>query len=255
MTVVRVIARGWMLHAKMMRKSAFNGVLQVLWPLFFATIVFFMYGSSNHRALASAAVGASVLGIWSATSTSGASAIQRERSQGTLELLVAAPVAFAATIAPITLAMSTVGLYSMVATLLWGWLLFGIAVPLTHPALLVLAVLVTILSIGMLGFLFSVSVVRFRTAWAIGNMLEFPVWLICGFLVPLSLLPGWVRPISWLLAPTWGVKAIRASMLGGSTLPAVGLAAALGAAYAFIAVLLSERMLRAARRDATLALS
>jgi ABC-2 type transport system permease protein len=57
-------------------------------------------------------------------------------------------------------------------------------------------------------------------------MLEYPVWLICGFLVPLSLFPDWVRPISWVLAPTWGMNAIRESALGGSPLPICSCASA-----------------------------
>lgn len=255
MTVLRVVGRGWLLQVKMLSKSAFNGLLQILWPLFFATTTFLMYGKGDQHALVSAAVGASVLGIWSATSTSGAGAIQRDRWQGTLELLVAAPTPFASTVLPITLAMSTVGVYSMVATFVWSRLVFGISVPVAHPLLLVLAVVVTVVAIGMLGFLFSVTIVRFRSAWALGNMFEFPIWLICGFLVPLSALPGWVRPISWLLAPTWGVRAIREAMLGGSPLPAIGLAALLGGAYALIAAALSTHLVNAARRDATLALS
>ena len=39
-----------------------------------------------------------------------------------------------------TLAMATIGLYSMVATLLWGRFAFGIDVTLEHPLLFVLAV-------------------------------------------------------------------------------------------------------------------
>ena len=75
------------------------------------------------------------------------------------------------------------------------------------------------------------SFVRYRTAWALGNLLEYPVWLICGFLVPLALLPDWVRPISWLLAPTWGMNAIRQSALGGTPWPDLALCVALGALY------------------------
>ena len=40
---------------------------------------------------------------------------------------------------------------------------------------------------------------------ALSNMLEWPVLLVTGMLVPLSLLPGWAHPIAWVLAPTWGV--------------------------------------------------
>ena len=59
---------------------------------------------------------------------------------------------------PITTAMATVGLYSMVATLLWGRFLFGIDVPIEHPLLFALSVLATVVSIGMVGFLMAVTV-------------------------------------------------------------------------------------------------
>ena len=84
-----------------------------------------------------ASIGASVMGVWSAVSTSGSGAVQRERWQGTLELLVAAPVPLASVLLPVTTAMATIGLYSMVTTLLWGRLLFGIDVSIEHPCLFV----------------------------------------------------------------------------------------------------------------------
>jgi ABC-2 type transport system permease protein len=252
----RVLALGWFLQFKMLSRSAFDGLLAVVWPLFFATIAFLMFrvgGSSE--ALVYTALGASVMGVWSATTVAASAALQRERWFGTLELLVATPVHFSLVLLPITIAMSTVGVYSMAATLLWGRLLFGIDVTIVHPLEFVLAVPVTIVSIGMLGFLLSVTVVRYRTAWALGNALEYPVWLICGFLVPLSLFPDWVRPISWLLAPTWGVRAIREAALGGSPLPDLLAALAIGAVYALVGVLLVETVLRSARARATLSLT
>ncbi len=151
--------------------------------------------------------------------------------------------------------MSAIGIYSMAATLAWGRLVFGIELHVSHPVLFCLAVPVTIVSIGACGFLLAVSFVRYRTAWALGNLLEYPVWLICGFLVPLTLFPGWVRPISWLLAPTWGMRGIREAALGGSALADTAVCAGLGAAYAILGVLIVERLLSSARRNATLALT
>jgi ABC-2 type transport system permease protein len=156
---------------------------------------------------------------------------------------------------PITLAMSTIGIYSMTATLLWGRLAFGISLHIQHPLLFALAVPVTIISIGMVGFLLSVTVVRYRTAWALGNALEYPVWLVCGFLVPLSLFPGWVRPISWALAPTWGIRAIREAALGGSPLVDLLVCAAIGLVYAAAGMLLVDTVLNSARSRASLSLT
>jgi ABC-2 type transport system permease protein len=247
---------GWWFHLKMLSRSAFDGILGILWPLFFATVAFLMYRISSHDStLLYAAVGASVMGVWSSVSTSGSGVVQRERWHGTLELLVAAPVPMPLVLLPITVAMATIGLASMVVTLLWGRFIFGIDVNVEHPWLFLLSLPVTVVSVGAVGFLLSVTVVRYRSAWALGSSLELPVWLICGFLVPIGILPDWVRPLSWLLAPTWGVQAIRESALGGDPLPDIGLCLLIGAGYLGLGMLAAESVLRSARQNATLALS
>jgi ABC-2 type transport system permease protein len=254
--VARVLGRGFALHLKMMMRSSFDGLLGVLWPLFFATIAFLMFrAGADGESLVFASFGAAVMGIWSSTSTSAGSAMQRERWHGTLELLVSAPVHFATVLLPVTVAMSAMGLYSMVATLLLSRFVFGVDLPFEHPLAFGVAVVATVVSIGAMGFLLAVSFVRYRTAWALGNLLEYPVWLIAGFLVPLTLLPGWVRPISWLLAPTWGVDAIRDAASGGGAWPEIALALGLGAVYLTIGIAVLETVLASARRAGSLALA
>ena len=256
MRTLRLLGVGWLYHMKMISRSPFEGFGQVLWPLFFATVAFLVFRAGNSpRTLLYASLGAAVMGMWSATSTTAGGAMQRERWHGTLELLVATPPHFSLILLPITLAMATIGIYSLGATLLYGHFLFGIALTIVHPLLFVASVIGTVLSFGALGFAFAVTFVRFRAAWAIGNLLEYPVWLIGGFLVPLALFPDWVRPISWVLAPTWGMNAIRESALGGSPLPDLALCLGLGAAYVAIGILVTERVLRAARVRAALSLS
>jgi ABC-2 type transport system permease protein len=254
--LARVLAVGFGLHLKMMTRSSFDGFLGVLWPLFFATIAFLMFrAGAGGESLVFASFGAAVMGIWSSTSTSAGSAMQRERWHGTLELLVSAPVHFAAVLLPVTVAMSALGLYSMTATLLLSRFVFGVDLPFEQPVALAVAIVATVVSIGAMGFLLAVSFVRYRTAWALGNLLEYPVWLIAGFLVPLALLPAWVRPISWVLAPTWGVDAIREAASGGGPWPEMGLALALGAVYLVIGIAVLETVLSSARRAGSLALA
>jgi ABC-2 type transport system permease protein len=106
-----------------------------------------------------------------------------------------------------------------------------------------------------MGFLLAVSAVRYRGAWALGTAFEFPVWLICGFLVPIASLPGWVAPISWVLPPTWGAAAIRAAAFGGSPWRDIAGCLLLSAVYAVIGTFLCERLVTSARTNATLALT
>jgi ABC-2 type transport system permease protein len=255
-TTARLLWVGWLMQMKMLARSSFNTLLGIVYPLFFATVAFFMFRAGDDpKPLLYASLGAAVMGIWGTTSTAAGGSLAQQRWHGTLELLVAAPASFGLILLPTTIAMASIGIYSMASTLLWGWLVFGIELTIESPVAFVLAIPATVVSIGALGFLLAVAFVRFRQAWALGNMLEYPVWLVSGFLVPLSLFPGWVKPISWALAPTWGINAIRDAALGGSAWPDIALALGLGAAYVLIGIVLVNRALYAARAKATLALS
>jgi len=256
MSTLRLLGVGWYFQFKMILRSPFDGIGNVLYPLFFATTALFVFrAGQSPRTLIYASLGAAVMGMWSSVSTSAGSAMQRERWWGTLELLVAAPRHFSLVLFPSTLGLASVGIYNLVATLLWGKFAFGIPLTIEHPLLFALSVLATVLAFAGLGLLFAVSFVRFRAAWVLGNFFEYPVWLICGFLVPLALLPTWVHPIAWVLAPTWGMNAIRESALGGTPVPDLLLCLGLGAAYVVGAVLVTNRVLDDARARGSLSLT
>jgi len=253
---LRLLGFAWVLHVKMMSRSAFDGLLAILWPIFFATVAFFMFRTGlGSQALGPVGLAAAVMGIWTATSVPASSALQRERWAGTLELLVVAPSNFALILLPITLAASTIGLYCVAGTLLWARVLFGIHIVIAHPLFFALGLFATVVTIGSLGFLMAVSFVRSRRGWALGALLEYPIWIVCGFLVPVSILPGWVRPISWALGPTWGMRAVREAAYGGSPLVPLVVCLALAATYLALGVLVLRFVLNSARRSATLSLA
>jgi len=228
----------------------------VVWPLFFATTAFLVYRQSEDPgALVYAGLGSAVMGIWSVIATTASGLLQRERWHGTLELLVASPTPFWATFLPITLAISSIGIYSLATGLLYVRFLFGVPVSVDDWPAFIVAVPPMILSIGLLGFLMGSAFVRFRAAWMVGNLFEFPVWTICGFLIPLALLPSWVEPIAWVLAPTWGMSALSNAALGASAWPDIGMCVLLSIIYAVLGGVLLKAFLRLARERATLGLT
>ncbi len=143
----------------------------------------------------------------------------------------------------------------MVATLLWGRVLFGIPITFAHPVAFVAALPATVVALGLLGLVMASTFVLYRSASAFSNLLEYPVWLVTGLLVPVSLLPGWVEPISWVLAPTWGVRAIRAGALGGDAWTPLAMCLVLAAAYLAIGMVTMRNFERMARARATLSLT
>ncbi len=254
--MIRLLLNGLRIHFIQLSRSSSDMVAMTLWPILYATLAYYLFGAhSNTRVLFSASLGATVMAIWGSVTTGSSFALDAQRRYGTLELLVAAPVPFIAVLAPITIATASIGIYALATTLVWGWLAFGIPVHISHPMLFIAALPTAVLAIGMLGLLIATTIVVYRAAGFLGNSLEYPGWLITGLLVPLSVLPAWIRPISWALAPTWGMRAIRHAALGGNALPDIGACLGLSLAYGLLAVLSIHGFEHLARRRATLALS
>jgi ABC-2 type transport system permease protein len=144
----------------------------------------------------------------------------------------------------------------MVATLAWGVLLFGMPLNANYPLMLPLSLLAAVIGLGIMGMLLATTFVLYRHANALSNLLEYPVWIATGMLVPLALLPGWLGPISWVLLPTWAVEAIRGAAIGTEPpwLP-IGMCIVLALIYYVIARRVLVYVIDKARRDATLNLA
>jgi ABC-2 type transport system permease protein len=253
---VRVVLRGWYVHIRHLTASSFFLMMVTVQPVVYASLTFFLLRAGDRRdTLLYAAVGAAMLAIWSVTLIGSGQALTQLRTAGMLELLVAAPTPFALVVAPLTLATASVGLFALACTLAWGRLFFGIAIAPAHPGLLVVALVVTVFGLGMLGLVLASVFVRFRYANAFTNVLDYPVWILSGMLVPVDVLPGWTRPVSLALPTTWGVRAIRESMLGGRPGFAIAMCLVLGVGYLGAGLVTVRAMEWSARQRASLALT
>jgi len=251
-----VLLLGLRVHFKMLSRSPFDLWVVVASPLIFATLAHFLFADDRGQKMLVAALASGVMGIWSSTTASGAGALQMQRRLGVLELLVASPMPFWSVLLPISVAISAIGIYSLAVGLVYVRLFFGIAITIHSWAAFAVAVPATIGAIGSLGFLFASALVRFRSASMVGNLFEWPVWMLCGLLIPVSVLPGWLQPVSWVFAPTWGMAALRNATLGtGHPWADIGMCAALAAVYLVAGALSLRLFLDAARARATLSLA
>jgi ABC-2 type transport system permease protein len=255
--LTRAFLSGVRVHFLLLSRSSFDLAVIFVWPLIFATIAYYLYGvHADPKLLASASLGASMMAIWSSVVIGASGALELQRWSGTLELLIAAPVPAFVALAPITTATSIVGVYSLGATLIWGRLAFGIPIHYTHPFLFLVSLLVTLIALGMLGLVVASTFVLYRAAVFLGFALQNPVYLATGLLVPLALLPAWVTPISWLLAPTWAMRALRGAAIGGGNIGHdIALCVITGVAYLAISLATLRVFETLARRRATLPLA
>jgi ABC-2 type transport system permease protein len=253
----RLIFAGWRFHLKSLTLSGFFILTSAVQPVIFATVAFFMFrAGARGETLLYVALGAGLMGIWSSTLFASGGAIQWQRWQGTLEVSIAAPAPFLLVLLPMTLASATIGLYSLTATLLWGRIFFGVPLDIAHPVLFAIAIPATVIGLGLLGLVMASTFILYRNATALSNLLEYPIWLVTGLLIPVSLLPGWVAPLSWVLAPTWGVRAIRDSALGrGEPAWAIVMCFVLGVVYLVVGTFFVRHFEKLARERASLSLT
>jgi hypothetical protein len=245
-------------NVRMLLASEFFILTTFISPLIFATLAFFLFqsgGGTAGQTLLYVALGAGMMGVWSTTLFGCGGAIAWQRWEGTLELLVNAPSRYDYILVGQTFGAVVLGFYGIVATLAWGVLLFGMPIEATYPLILPVSLAAAIISLGALGMLIATTFVLYRHANALGNLLEYPIWLIAGLLVPVATLPFWVWPISWLLAPTWGMEAIRGAATGSQPpILAIVMCLVLAVVYYLAARVTLVFVLAKARRDATLSL-
>jgi len=88
------------------------------------------------------------------------------------------------------------------------------------------------------------------------NAMEFPVYILAGFLFPIALLPEWTTPLSYILPPYWAARALHETSTGAGDIQTVilawGMMLLFSAVDLFIASKLFKLMLYKARVDASL---
>lgn len=256
MRYFRVVSIGVLMHLKQLSRSPLDLLLDLSTPLLYATLAIYLFRAGDTPiSLIAAAIGAGLMGVWSIVLGHCGSALQTQRWQGTLEHLVITPAPRLAVYAPITIAAAIIGLYSMLATLLWARLLFGIPIRIESPIWFVAAVAVLTLALAMIGLLMASTFILIRNANAFVNMLAFPVWLLSGMLIPVTALPHWAELLSRVLPTTAGTRAVQVAARGGDVLVPLLVCAALGLACLVLSSFTIWRVERLARVHAKLALA
>jgi ABC-2 type transport system permease protein len=251
-----MLALGTLTHAKQISRSPFEVTIALVVPIVQATLAVYLFraGGEQHRLL-QAAVGAGLMGVWSSVLFGSGGAIQNQRWQGTLEMIMLAPRRPVLVILPITVATGLTGAYALLATLIWGRLLYGIRFEFAHPVLFLLAAVVCIVALGMFGLLLASTFVLMRNANALTNALEYPIWLVSGMLVPITVLPAWTVPLAAVLPTTWGARALREATTGGPVWPSVGICLGISVVCLIVGAFSLTYVERRARAAATLALA
>ncbi|WP_391121051.1 ABC transporter permease [Psychrobacillus sp. L3] len=209
-----------------MRLSIARPMFQfIIWisPLFLATISFFIYGSeSPEKIFQYVVLGSGFMALWSSIVYSSASDVNRERYYGTLEIIFVSPISFSIILVGKIIGNTLWGLLSMIISFIYLVFIFRVEVSIVHPLFFIGSLIFVLFALSVFSFFLSLAFTLSRQAEALMNFIEYPIYLICGFMFPVAILPIWVKPISYILPPTWAIELLRKVTMENATISIIG---------------------------------
>lgn len=137
-----------------------------------------------------------------------------ERSNGTLERVMASPITEGEIVTGYAITFGILGVIQVAFLLIIAIVFFDIMV-VGNVLLAFLTVAILSLVSLSLGILLSSLAKRPEQAIQFIPFVVLPAFLLSGIFWPLQAIPDWLRPLSYLVPPTYAVDAIRAVMLKG----------------------------------------
>jgi ABC-2 type transport system permease protein len=238
-----------------MQQSAVALIGGIVQPAAFLAMTLLARRGGRHVDVATVALGMALVGLWGTTIWQAGNVLRRERRLGTLTPVLSRPTSLAVVLAGKSVGATLRAAALVVPTVVVAALAAGKPIPVARPLPFLAAALAVLLSASVLGMLVACLFLLTRSASRIAEAATYPVYILGGLVVPLSLLPGWVRPLADAVSLRWGAELLRAAS-AGSAQPAHAwlLLFVTTAAYGVVGVLLFDRVLARARRDGSLEL-
>jgi ABC-2 type transport system permease protein len=183
-------------------------------PGMIAAVALYMLKAHPEIAAIHVVIGTSLAGLVTALLFLGGRQVLLERQLGTLEILAASP-------APLFVAMSgkIAGsvLFALISAALswalaaWG---FGYQVTVADPLGFIVSALLAIVALWAIGMVLAPLCFVWPDVNLLLSGMEYPIFVLGGFLVPVGLLPGWMRVASLAFPPYWAATALHGSGSG-----------------------------------------
>jgi ABC-2 type transport system permease protein len=193
----------------------------ISWGLIFPvawTGMFFIRSGSGVESILSLLPGVVSISVLFGTTSMLAVTVTFEKKNASFDRLLLAPVPLELIMLAKTFGAIVFGtLNAAVPLILASFLtdLSGVEWLVLIPATLLIAV-----ASAFLGLFVAVSVSEVFEAQTFSNFLRFPMIFLCGLFFPVSSLPAFLRPVSYLMPLTYGADLLHGAVSGSNALPA-----------------------------------
>ncbi len=189
----------------------------IIFPLAWAGMFFIRSGMGSEDIL-SLLPGVTAVSILFGTTSMLAVTVTFEKKSRSFERLLLAPISLNLLMLAKTTGAVVFGIANALVRLAAAYFitdLSGVSLLMFFPAVALIAV-----SSAFLGLFVTVSVSEVFEAQTFSNFLRFPMLFLCGLFFPVSMLPLWLRPLSYAMPLTYGADILHEAFLGAGRLPA-----------------------------------
>lgn len=159
-------------------------------------------------------IGGGMLGMWSGMVFTSLYDIRSDRREGTLELIVASPTALGTVEAIRTFTNVLTSLVSMLAAFLAAIWIFDYPLDEVNVPGAILSLSLILIGMWSIGVFLANFTVWSRLSGSYVEFLEIPIAIVCGFMFPIRILPGWMQVISTVIPIRWALEALDAALTG-----------------------------------------
>ncbi|MGI5838562.1 MAG: ABC transporter permease [bacterium] len=158
-----------------------------------------------------------------------------ERRSRSFERLLLAPISLNVLMLAKTAGAILFGTINAFIPIVFASFVIDVSAVAWGPALA--SIVLIALTSTFLGLFIAVSVSEVFEAQTFSNFIRFPMVFLCGLFLPLSRLPAFIRPVSYVLPLTYGVDILKTAINANGILPLPVNFAALTAFGLFLFVL------------------
>ncbi|MER7845368.1 ABC transporter permease [Kitasatospora sp. NPDC096077] len=204
------ILTGARLQLRLFRRNAGHLLVFATIPFFTAIFLSSVRQADRPDLEAYAVLAPALMGLWLVSLDLAGSVIDDEKRGGTLELLLASPAGLTRLVTGRVATIAVLGVVTFAESWLTATVFFGVALPVHHPWLLACTVVATALATLGTATVLAAVFVAAGSARRYANALGYPCYVLGGVLVPVSLLPGWLQPLSKVVYLSWAADLLRA---------------------------------------------
>jgi ABC-2 type transport system permease protein len=140
----------------------------------------------------------------------------REHYQ-TLKYIYVSPIRFYFYLLGRGMARFLTGTLSVIITMAFGLLALKLSIQAANVNWLYLAasMLLGLASMALIGLLLGAATMQMaRHFWSVGESVAGALYLLCGAIFPIDVLPDWLRPLGFALPLTYWLESLRRAILG-----------------------------------------